>query len=213
MGTWDNIYKNKGRVQKEIYPIIRRCIRLLKRSNVKRILDLGCGTGRHTIFLAKKGFKVYGVDISQSGLDIIKKTKSKLKLRNIKLKRADMAKIPYKSNFFDSIVCTSVINHARLNKIKRTFKEIVRVLKSNGIFILEVISPKDFTFKTGIEIEPGTRINIADWDSDVPHHFFTKSKLKIFLKDFKVIRFKETPKMSERLNRVRHHYEIIAVKK
>ena len=213
MGTWDSVYKNKGKVQKEIYPVIKRGVRLLKRSNAKRILDLGCGTGRHAIFLAKKGFEVYGIDISQSGLGIINKIKSKLKLRNITLKRADMAKIPYKNNFFDAIVCTSVINHARLNKIKKTFKEIVRVLKSKGIFILEVISPRDFTSKTGIEIEPGTRINIADWDSDVPHHFFTKSELKGFLRDFKVIRFKDITKMSERLNRIRHHYEIIAIKK
>lgn len=213
METWDNVYKNKGEVQKKVYRLVRESIGLLRKNKVKEVLDLGCGTGRHTIFLAKKGFKVYGIDISKNGLDFIKKINSKLKLKNIILKKADMAKIPYWDNFFDAIVCTSVINHAKIDKIRKTFKEIERVLKKKGIFVLQVLSPKDFTSKTGREIEPGARININDWDSDVPHHFFTKKELKGFLKNFEIIKFEETRKISERLNRRRDHYEIIAIKK
>lgn len=79
--------------------------------------------------------------------------------------------------------------------------------------VLRVESPKDFTFRTGRYIERRTKIGIADWDSDLPHHYFTKRELKDFLKNFDIISFKETSGMSERLNRIRHHYEIIAIKK
>ncbi|MBW2975518.1 class I SAM-dependent methyltransferase [Candidatus Woesearchaeota archaeon] len=211
--SWDTVYQNIGVVQKQVYKLIKDSVVLFRKNNVKRILDLGCGTGRHTIFLAKKGFELYGIDISQHGLDITKKRKDELKLKGIVLRKADMGKLPFKKDFFDAVICTSVINHARLNKIKDTFWEIERVLREKGIFVLQVLSPRDFTSKTGKEIEPGTRIDIADYDSDVPHYFFTKSELEGFLNNFKVIKFTEESKISERLNRTRWHYRVIAVKK
>ena len=213
MATWDKIYKKKGKVQKKVYGLVKESIKLLKRNKVKRILDLGCGTGRHTIFLAKEGFTVYGVDISDSGLNVIKKAKSELDLKNIILKKADMSSIPFEDEFFDAIVSTSVINHAKIREIERTFKEIERVLKKKGLFILQVISPKDFTAKTGKEIESMTRINIDDWDYKVPHHFFNKKELLDFLKNYDILKFDEKSKISERLFRKRWHYKIIAVKK
>ena len=98
--TWDSVYKNKGIVQKQVYKLIKDCVKLFNKNNIKKILDLGCGTGRHTIFLAKNGFKVYGIDISQHGLDITKNIKNKLKIKNIILRKADMAKIPFKKDSF-----------------------------------------------------------------------------------------------------------------
>jgi len=169
--------------------------------------------------IMSKGFLIWVVALagtpysSQHGLDITKKRKDELKLKGIVLRKADMGKLPFKKDFFDAVICTSVINHARLNKIKDTFWEIERVLREKGIFVLQVLSPRDFTSKTGKEIEPGTRIDIADYDSDVPHYFFTKSELEGFLNNFKVIKFTEESKISERLNRTRWHYRVIAVKK
>ncbi len=206
--TWDAIYRDKGEVQKKPYQVVVASVPIFQKQGARRVLDLGCGTGRHALFYAKNGFEVYACDISQHGLNIIRQHN----LSNIKLKRAEMSSLPYEDSFFDAIVCTSVINHSRIAKIKKTFDEIQRVLKPGGILVLVVLSPKDFTAKTGHEIEPGTRIGIADWDSDVPHHFFTKKELVGFLKDFRLTAFRETSIRSERLDRQRYHFNVIAVK-
>ena len=148
--------------------------------------------------MAKKGFIVYGTDISEPGLKEVKQKKRELGLSNIHLKKEDMSKITFKKGFFDAIVATSVINHSKIKKIKKTFKEITRVLKKKGIFILKVLSLKDFASRTGKEVEHSTRIGIDDWDSDLPHHFFTKPELKMLLKDFSIIDWKNTKEISER---------------
>ena len=73
MGDWESIFKKQGRVFLKPQEDMRKVIRLLKKQGVKRVLDLGCGTGRHTIMLAKAGFDVYGTDVSKEGLKLTRK--------------------------------------------------------------------------------------------------------------------------------------------
>ena len=70
---WENIYKEQGEVQVKILAKVKDSVDLFKRRGFKKILDLGCGTGRHAIFLAQNGFEVYATDISNTGLAIAKK--------------------------------------------------------------------------------------------------------------------------------------------
>ena len=59
------------------------------------ILDLACGTGRHTIPLAKEGFNVVGLDISSKLLKIAKQHKTQAQLI-----KADMQHLPFKNRRF-----------------------------------------------------------------------------------------------------------------
>ena len=70
---WDRIYRVRGDLRFAVLPKIRKAARDFKESNYKKILDLGCGTGKHSIFLAEKGFLVYATDISKTGVDIAEK--------------------------------------------------------------------------------------------------------------------------------------------
>jgi len=94
-----------------------------------KILDVGCGTGKVSEYLFKKGYSVTGIDIN------IKALKKGEKInKNISYKRADITnKIPFGSGAFDSIVVpyvlTSIISK---EKQKIATKEIRRVLKKGG---------------------------------------------------------------------------------
>lgn len=196
MRNWDKIYKVKGEVQKEPLKEIVKIVPYFKGNRVKKILDLGCGTGRHTIFLAKKGFDVTATDISKNGLKVLNEKLRKIKMKNVKTKRHDMSSIPFQDNYFDAVICTGVLPHGKIKKIRKTIKEVHRVLKNNGIFFLTVLSLKDSDYLMGKtnpqkykEIEPDTFLGLEE-EENCPHHFFSRYEIIKLLYDFKIITLK-----------------------
>lgn len=81
----------------------------LSQMRCKSIIEIGCGTGKNTSFLAQIGEKVLAVDFSEG---MINKAKEKLKMNNVTFKVADITK-PWrcKNNSSDLIVCNLVLEH------------------------------------------------------------------------------------------------------
>jgi len=63
-----------------------------------RILDIGCGTGRHTIELSRRGYRVTGIDLSESLLERARAKALEQKLR-IDFQKCDARKLPFRSEF------------------------------------------------------------------------------------------------------------------
>ncbi|MBU2586090.1 MAG: class I SAM-dependent methyltransferase, partial [Bacteroidetes bacterium] len=124
------------------------------------ILDIGCGTGRHSIELAKRGYTVVGIDLSES---MLKRAKEKAANENIKIDfiQADARHLDY-NNEFDLIIMlcegafplmeTDEMNYTILknaaNALTRNGKLIFTTL--NGLFPL-FHSVKDFINKNSSE--------------------------------------------------------------
>ncbi len=193
MTDWETIYKRNGVVQKEPSGFVKSAIKFFKKSNLKIILDLGCGTGRHVFYLLEQGFKVYGCDASESALKIIREI-----LPNVEFKKCDMTSLPYENNFFDGVLCHFVVQHGRRDEIKKAVSEIYRVLRKIGIIYLSVPSTKHPEFFTGKEIEPNTKINVDAIDGSVPHHYFTKNELEQLFNKFQIIKLEHVEFLSEK---------------
>ncbi len=75
MSAWEEIWKTKeGRaLWLTPDPFIVSLIPRFKKFRIHKVLDLGFGIGRHTIFFAKNGFNVYGIDPSKSGYEFANK--------------------------------------------------------------------------------------------------------------------------------------------
>ena len=127
----------------EIYDIIAKkgfrdqeepvCKKYLKKD--KKILDLGCGSGRLTIALSNCGYKdVTGVDILPKMIELAKKATQN---KNITYFRGDATNLQFDNKSFDAVVFThngwSQIPGEK-NRIK-AICEINRVLKKEGIYI------------------------------------------------------------------------------
>jgi len=102
--------------------------------NGDKVLDIGVGTGRNAGLLLDKGATVEGIDISTG---MMTEAKNRLKGKNINFTVADAGKkIPFDNALFDYAVCMRVLKY--IPTWKKTIKEVSRVLKKKGIFVLEI---------------------------------------------------------------------------
>jgi len=105
--------------------------------NVKglKILDVGAGTGRLSIPLAKAGASVTALDVSE---EMSRKIKNKNK--KIKIVVGDAEDLPFDDGAFDIVTAAFLIVH--LKNPTRFFDEAYRVLKDNGLLVVTNINQK-----------------------------------------------------------------------
>jgi SAM-dependent methyltransferase len=177
---WDKVYSNDSSFfGEEPSRFAQVCYENFIKYRIKRILELGCGQGRDTIFFASKGLDVHAIDSSKIGINNLYQ-KVREKNITINLKYFDVTKgIPFSNKYFDVVYSHMFYNMGFLNKeLKFLFIESSRVLKNTGMLYFSVRSDKDAQYKKGKEIEK----NIYDING-FQIRFFTKSQIKFFLSD------------------------------
>jgi len=147
---WVNLH-NQSRYHPK-YPVeevVQFCFRNYRenRENVK-ILDAGCGAGRHVKFLADEGFVPYGIDFSDSGVDYTKKILSEAGYKNFSenIFLGSIKNLPFENDYFDSIICWGVLYYLSEEEIKKSIHEFFRVLKKNGKMLLYVRTIEDYRY-------------------------------------------------------------------
>lgn len=121
-------------------------LKKIKLPKTQRVLDLGCGGGRHTELLASIGFDTYGIDYNECMLKTCKKRLLKFynkKGVNKRIKKASMLKLPFPNDYFNIIISTGVFHQAKsLEEFKLAVKEASRVLKKGGILVTNILSSR-----------------------------------------------------------------------
>ena len=99
----------------------------------KTILDLACGTGIPTLLFAKKGYRMIGIDSSQTMLDVLQK---KINGYDITTYRADIRGFTIPAEV-DAVICLyDSINYLLTgDDLKRCFGCVRCTLRKNGLFI------------------------------------------------------------------------------
>lgn len=112
----------------------RRLIEELDPCPSERILDAGCGDGFYLHLLSNLGeFELVGLDNDSRALASAKRN---LKGAKLKLVEGDILKTPFKSNHFDKIVSSEVLEH--LEDDLSALKELKRVLRPGGVLVITV---------------------------------------------------------------------------
>lgn len=128
----------------------KKVVNLVKESKPDTILDIATGTGDLAINLAKtNASKIIGLDISSGMLEIGKqKIKKKHLDSKIEMVLGDSENMPFADNSFDAI--TVAFGVRNFETLENGLKEIYRVLKPNGTFvILETSNPTKTPYKQG----------------------------------------------------------------
>lgn len=105
----------------------------------KKVLEIGCGYGSLSVYMAKKGAKVIGIDISSEAIKISRRNSS-LNNQKIILKQASGENLQFKDQFFDLVVCCETLEH--IPDYKKALDEIIRVTKKSGKII--ITTPNSF---------------------------------------------------------------------
>jgi ubiquinone/menaquinone biosynthesis C-methylase UbiE len=101
------------------------------------ILDVGCGTGRHAIELAKAGAKVTGVDFSSGMLE---KARAKPGAEAVRFIHQDASqRLPFEPQSFERVISCLVVDHVK--DLVGFFSELRRVCKDRGFIVVSVMHP------------------------------------------------------------------------
>ncbi len=104
-------------------------------SKNKKVLDLGCGPGKDSIFYTQKGFTYFGVDTSVEMCALAKKDKNVSDIRN----ESFSSKMSFEDKQFGLIVSKYAIQTAP--DIKPIYQEVSRILDDEGYFVFLVVHP------------------------------------------------------------------------
>lgn len=109
----------------------------------KNVLEVGCGLGGLMVMFAKKGYKVTGIDIDSHAIEIARlraKVRGVDSLCSFGISRE--YEIPFPSNYFDCILCFSVLEHVK--HPKKLIDEMDRVLKKGGFIFIQTPNANKF---------------------------------------------------------------------
>ncbi len=119
---------------------------LLENLKSGMILDIGCGTGEQSLFLAKRGYQVLGVDISKEMLTKANESAKEFMLDDkLSLVIASAEALPFRDKSFDGLISIfGVFNH--IPCAYNAFQETYRVLRSGGRAIFTVVNRWNLTW-------------------------------------------------------------------
>ena len=167
----------------------KKALKLFQEKKIKKIVEIGAGLGRDTIFFAKNSIHTTALDYSSSGIKIINQITNKENLSNyVSTKLFDVRqKLPFKDNSIEACYSHMLYCMALTNKdLEKLNNEIRRILKPDGINIYTVRHENDGDFKKGIHRGESLYEN----DGFIVH-FFSEKKVNSLLDGFINVTFEK----------------------
>ncbi len=113
-------------------------LRMLTLERGMKVLDVGCGTGRHSVSLEEAGLRVTGIDLS---IDLLRSGRSRLDRPNDVFVRGDMRRLPFRAAFDAAVsLFTSFGYFDDSSDDGRVLREIRGVLRPGGRFLLDFLN-------------------------------------------------------------------------
>jgi len=166
------------------------------------ILDVGCGAGRNSFFLAQEGFSLVGLDISANALKLATERARREKTQCMFV-MGTFLRLPFPDGYFDAAFSSYAIENVSLQLIRRALSEMKRVVKKEGLLLVTLHSPKHWRFGQGKELayhEFLTFQMIKNSKVEIVTHFFDREEAERLLQDtgLKILSMREILRIDEK---------------
>ena len=151
-----------------------------------RVLDLGCGLGRHAIAFAEAGYDVSATDASEKTIEHLRRWRDRLGL-SIATETCDMLRQPFPADSFDIVVAYNVIYHGSRESFALAAKEVRRLLRTRGLFFFTCPTRDDGKYGCGECLAPHTYAAQNSMTPGDVHYFADAAGLRELLQGFSIV--------------------------
>lgn len=155
-------------------------------TNNKKILDLGCGLGRHSLAFAEQGFQVTAVDYSKQALDELDSISQKNSLI-IETILGNYKTRVFSDAEFDIILSYNVLYHGSKEEFQSSINLCSDYLADNGRFMFTCPTRTDEKYGSGIKVAEHTYKSENSVHAGDIHYFSSEEDLRDMLKKFEII--------------------------
>lgn len=185
MPSWDELYADPTAlaIPEEPEPLVVRALEALPAPRSTAVLDIGCGAGRHLVWLERQGFRSHGVDTAPHGV-----AHARARLRReghpVRIALADMRALPFGDDGFGAAIACKVLYHGTRGDMERAVGEVERVLRDEGLFVGVLLSARTWKHGEGRCLEPGTYVQERGPEEGVVHHYCDEAEARALLAGF-----------------------------
>ncbi len=178
---WSEIYDTNDNKTRDLDQLATR--KTLAKYSFKKVLELGCGTGKNTIWLLEKAREVMALDFSEG---MLAKAKTKIKSNKVTFQQADLTQ-PWNvsSAYADLISCNLVLEH--IENLHFIFQQAADKLKPGGHFFICELHP--FKQYTGSKAKYETDQGLEELEVFI--HHVSEFTDRAFANGFTVVELKE----------------------
>jgi ubiquinone/menaquinone biosynthesis C-methylase UbiE len=157
---WSHLYDVDGNpliaLEEKHFPHLLGEVRGLK------VVDIGCGTGRHAARLACAGAKVVALDFSTG---MLRKARAKFGAQHIGFAVADIScSLPLREHHFDRVICCLVLDH--IDEVASLFGELKRICRRDGFIAISVMHPAMMLREVQAQFhDPTTGATVRPWSA------------------------------------------------
>ncbi len=186
--AWDALWQTeagrKGWI--EVEQDVRDLEKRLAAKGVSRVLDLGCGIGRHSLFFASRGYQVTAIDASVKAVEY---THNAARTAGVAMTvtESPMTAVPFDDGYFDYVLAWNVIYHGDPVTVRRVLSEIARVLRPHGIFQGTMLTKRNAYYGKGTEVAPDTYVNDLEDEKKHAHFYCNARELAELLHGFEML--------------------------
>ena len=149
-----------------------------------KLLDIGCGEGRHSFAAARLGFRVTAIDYEPLALTRARRFATIRQIKGILFRKANVFHLPFPDTRFDVILDYGCLHHQKKSDWPAYRAGNLRVLKPQGFYALSVFSPSFYLFR-------GSRRPWHIAYGAYRRYFTRKEIIELFGPDFEMLEIRE----------------------
>lgn len=156
------------------------------------VLDIGVGEGRNALFFANLGYKVAGIDISETAINRCLDLSKRFNFQ-IDAKVADITTFDINKEEYSLIILSNVLNFFSVNEIKKIVEKLKNGLKDNGLIYISVFDNEEPSItKVKQRFSQIADFTFYDEKTNMYHHYFTQEELKNLVAEFDTISYSKS---------------------